>query len=142
MTTISRRTCIHEAGHAVMSLLVGAKLESVSVIPRADSKGRTITDAPTPFGDTMVGVAGIIAEEIEFDGNEEPRGHDRALVQQNKGDVPWEEYECAARWMLQMHWKSVVRLADALAVRYLMTGDEVWELLKPMTPSIYERTKG
>ena len=47
MSTTFRRTCVHEAGHAIMALLVGARLESVSVVPHPGTRGRTIVDAPT-----------------------------------------------------------------------------------------------
>lgn len=127
-----------------MALLVGAKLESVSVVPHRDSKGRTIADAPTAFGGVMTAAAGSVAECIAFGFDDNGTSRDLMLVQDMLGGVLWEEYQAAARWMLEMHWASVERVAAALETRYLMSGDDVRALFpehSPLRPNVFERPK-
>ena len=141
MTTPSRRTCVHEAGHAVMALLLGAKIESVSVVPREGSRGRTIADAPTTFGDCMIAAAGSVAECIEFEYDDNARDEDRGLVHHLTGGIPYEEYQCAARWMLSMHWTAVQRVADALLSWYVMSGHDLRVCVGELRPNMFERMK-
>lgn len=122
-----------------MALLVGAKLESVAVVPQKTSNGRTRATAPSPWAEVMTAVAGHTAELIAFGHDEEPDAVDLALAQPYLGGVSIEEFQSVARWMLEMHWASVLTLEDALMRAREMSGEQVKALLDNMRPKAAER---
>lgn len=141
MTTISLRTCYHEAGHAVMALLVGAKIESVSVVPRSDSRGRTIADSSTAFGHVMIAAAGSIAEVMGFGNDDNRTDLDYVSVCAMTGGIDYAEYQRCARWMLGMHWHAVKAVAAALSTKYVMSGDDVSACVGKLEPNMFARKK-
>ena len=87
----------------------------------------------------MCAAAGSVAERIEFGSDDSKLDPDHELVHGLTGGVQYEEYQAAARWMLEMHWKAVRLIADALSARYVLSGDEVREIVGALEPNMYER---
>lgn len=123
-----RGTAFHEAGHAVIGLLLGIEVRWVTIVPTAGGvccgrvywfpKKRQSREFATAI------LAASWAESIAHDPPHMPR-----VVQTLSGDTPPGrkpfKYDHVARRLVRLHAPRIRRVAEALLIRRRMTGYEV-----------------
>jgi ATP-dependent Zn protease len=135
---LCRAITIHEAGHAVMALVLGCKVEAVTVVPTDDAAGGVRYRAPTDTIDALVILAGPAAEVLalgELDGAE-VEDFDEAAKIIAAERVPAMLDTAVA--LLGAHWTTVERLAQVLCERPTLSGHDMQRalrgLLRPLGP--------
>ena len=124
-----RRTAVHEAGHAAMAILLGCRLDRVSVRERVGGhlieSGRAFTLSRTPSAHVLVMVAGAAAERIYFGDGTQPTFDDlreaQKVAQAPQGVVLFGR---AAKELLRLHWAGVMAIALALEEHATLQGSE------------------
>ncbi len=137
----------HEAGHAVAAWAVyGTNVVRVAFLDDGSGVCSCDTVAPNPLGELLVAQAGGAVDDITIGagsslftiGNARDvmrigevlreMGYSDAIDDPER-DAVWERSaRCAARFV-KLHFHLVTRVADALAERCELTGDDLRELL-------------
>lgn len=138
----------HEAGHAVMGLVLDDRVDRISTIrERGDdglvTAGRTLVTPDTPFTEVMIALAGEVAAEMALG----PAGlggsaSDTARADAADGGVPLDDYREHARFILRIHWHLVEQLVAVLRVRRVLAAEEIREAVgevKPRAPDASAR---
>lgn len=152
------RTALHEAGHAVVSLALGRKVRSASIVPQdgrlgtlRTSKLRRLDPAVsdrrmrmTIEREAMILLAGAVAEQIAGAG---PHGgrKDRRDALSLVGFLSGSEAEERAyvawlrertRTLLRVHWAAVIALAHVLVRKGTIDGATVRAVAREADPAI------
>lgn len=133
-------TCYHEAGHAVMALLLGRSIHKVSAVPNSlrlgqveFKKGAAKLSDDWIEAEILIALAGPVAE-AKFTGvfDEHSAGRDlravRKFAEDRVGDRQAERYErrmiAKAEYLLadEATWKAVVSIADELLAKGVVSG--------------------
>lgn len=152
----------HEAGHAVTAVVLGYKIESVSLgwSKEGRSHGRLqLTSFPhlpdnfepgsplmasCPFCRTLemiIYFAGGIAERLRSGGPYRQEHYDdvsrafrliRGLSPSEPWDVHWNRGELRTEELVRHHWAAIQSLADVLLERQKLNGDEIKALVAPL----------
>lgn len=128
------QTRYHEAGHAVMALALGDRLDLVSVVPGSGTRGHVDALPDTAFTSIMIAAAGKLAAEMKFGFSGVMVDGDASRSAPLLGGVEYEEYRSHARWILSIHWHAVEALADALHGRRRLTGAEAKAVVGRLEP--------
>ena len=135
------RIVYHEAGHAVVSMAFGDKVEFVTIEPFREIDGRLIngrvrwtSDGLDPFYRCTVNVAGATAEQVFCVGSGNLRGTDREKAMEHAREICETEDEideviraarADAKRILTKNRHLVEALAAELRVRRTMSGSDV-----------------
>jgi len=118
----------HEAGHAAMALIVGSRLNYVTIVPRRVRGGFHCGHASVrPFShaqDILGAVAGAVAESIRFKRKINLEDEDLACASQHVTPVGVRMFCRSAAGLLRMHWPGVVAIAAGLEGRGRLDGEE------------------
>jgi hypothetical protein len=121
-------TCVHEAGHAVVALLLGQTVTAVTVRPRGRVLGRTfvlLTDDSPSLLDVMITQAGEVAERrynrlhgrrgvaLAVDDVLEAR-HAYLRVFRRGGSRRYARLRVVTRELVRSSWPAVIALAVVL----------------------------
>ena len=146
------RIVIHEAGHAVVAHALGWLVEFVEPKMPDGGAGALVRqrrlDHPTPEGvrrrfveQVIVGVAGVVAEEVEFGLAVPFEAMELADQAREEYGVPEHQLgrligrcEDRARTIVTERWTTVARLAEAQAERGRIEGDELAAILGDTAP--------
>lgn len=138
--TTLERVLWHEAGHAIMGLVLDDRVERISTI-RARSEdgsasaGRTLVTPDSRFTEVMIALAGEVAAVMAL-GSSGLGGSasDTARADAADGGVPLDDYRAVARFILRIHWPSVERLVAVLRVRRALGAEEIREAVGEVKP--------
>ena len=123
--TYDRRSSYHEAGHAVMAMLLGVEVVEVSISRRSGGVTRFTGPIADPCVHLPILLAGRVAEfygcgDVDHDGWQEDRVFsEQAAYEIAEGDLAVADRIRAAtlehvRDVLATHWATVEALADQL----------------------------
>jgi len=160
---MSKRQAIHEAGHAVVAVLLGGEVESVTIGPRGggealikafyEPSASLIKSAGELYGadrELQVGMAGALAEAVHFD--ESPKEavdrevDDMLMMLEVAGDLH-EDDEMVGRHLLKAGqrvlslfdrpgvWESVQAVASELVSFGKLTGYQLHQLVRRHVPA-------
>jgi hypothetical protein len=148
--TVNRNTAIHEAGHAVVALMVGRAVKHASIVPNEDHIGHVqYSDRAkrNPSTDNVLGymtsaLAGVAAErraghrprrwtwqgdwQIAMTGASELSGGDS-----EQAALFYRIAQRRARLMVDLRWLAIVQVADLLESQRFVTGDELRRIVLP-----------
>jgi hypothetical protein len=159
-------TAFHEAGHAVMAWWLGIPLHRASIIPDKDRRGHILYTPSMPLKSKLPGIAkrwrleaqigmlvlaGLVAQRrlntnfwIE---TSEEYGKAADLIASVYN--PWRRGAKSRQWwllqrvvgltegVLEEHWGTVTRIANALKKRHELSGEEIYTLIAEERGSPY-----
>lgn len=149
----TRKTAIHEAGHAVVGHLLGSPVEFISIVPDTErgTDGHSINlrddPASTPFGDNWNRAASAIAfyaghmatirmgydEDFEAAGAYGDYCKAEAEILDISGGNPNDELKNrlldAANLIVEMTWGNIELIAEHLEEQQTIDGKDIPELL-------------
>jgi hypothetical protein len=146
MMKLRRILAYHEAGHAVIGMILDCGVESATIKPARASLGSVDVDqlhAIKHENKILFSLAGLVAE-CEFTG--EPCdwkadkmkydmrsvGHSRNQLRLNAREVKErDEYEAATRKLVRKHWRQIGAVAAALLKRETLSRIELRALSRP-----------
>lgn len=151
-----RAVAYHEAGHAVMALVEGIPICSVSVMPRGHPRGVTLQRGFRPDRDASpwapisamqhvrFGFAGRLAEERACPGSTSGHWADtkqaasilaRICFSPEELGAYWHLLEIQTKWVLSLPrvWPCVEAVAEALMVRGRLSGADVETIMARVT---------
>ncbi len=122
MPSLPSRTAIHEAGHALVAVILDETVESATVLREGDHAGRVYHSVPRgpdgPLTDATITVAGQLAEEFVcyYTRRASRRSDDACLaaISESHGRQVVEEARRMAGEMLREHWAAVLAVAREL----------------------------
>lgn len=145
-----RRVAIHEAGHAVASVLLGLGLQSVTIIPDDEALGRVVPldDGPNEYDEgwddwlQAVAVSTLAGYEAErrvttpeefgtVGGVDDDWYKVGDYVLHLGGPTPSDQWVLINRWpaearvLLARNWHKVERVADELLLKGRLSGSDV-----------------
>ncbi len=123
-----QRIAIHEAGHAAMALIVGAKLHRVTLRRKGQMAGHTVSSAGSPSAEVLISLGGGVAESIRY--------HEQMTIGEGDAEVAlrYVDREGLRRFapivssLLRVHWMGVMELAKTLEKRESLTGKEAFDV--------------
>jgi len=122
---LCHRILVHEAGHAVMAMVLNCPLRWATVVPDEDATGQVSLKPPTSTINVMVTLAGAAAELIgcgPLDGAEQD-DMDSIAVLLDKPAL--EQMFQIVTALLGAHWTAVLALAEVLAERGTMSKSDI-----------------
>lgn len=126
-----RITSVHEAGHAVLALVLQGRVQTISVRADAEVLGHVLASSKSHLDtpELMIGLGGIAAERVIL-GSVAPAGHDKEpgdLWYVRQFVLPDTEAMLLTitEALVRLHRRAVEQLAEVVAVRGEMNGHDV-----------------
>jgi hypothetical protein len=131
-------TAIHEAGHAVVAVLLRRYFRTVSIIPDSESAGRVIgwgeVDFRSPRNQRRMAVimyASFAAEVRYRQETGEPAHHEIEGFRKDYNTLKTLKHQDdpaiieESTWLVREHWDAVLRVAEALDAAKTLTHKQV-----------------
>lgn len=139
-TDDERLAALHEAGHAVVGVVLGCDVERVDIVhrPRKGWGGATHSRPETPTQDVLVGLGGVCAEYVDGKRTTWSGSVDARMVAEVVGPEGVRLARRVVIPLLRMHWPAVLAVRDRLLAKKVVRKRElrrvVWEALAGPPP--------